>query len=330
MRSVTLLVTTTLLLSTTTGCGVGAGLAGIKAPPVAVTTDAALSTEQARSVLRRQFTAAQQAAPGAATAPEASAAAYTGPALLAAQARLKLGASAGGTGGPAALAPEQPGLLAVSRGVGYPRALLAQTIPSSNALPVLHLLVSPDVATPFRIASSATMLPASSVQPFAAPGAGSPLVTDGLDLAVRPAALFDAYAQALSFATTLPASAPFATDPFLAQVRLNATNQARAVVTQASFVQKHEVVPGSIYAVQQADGAALAFGVLRRTDTFTVKPGQTITAPADFVALVPGKSRITRTAVMQTLEFLVFEVPKRSGPAVLVAAQDQLVAGSGA
>jgi hypothetical protein len=74
----------------------------------------------------------------------------------------------------------------------------------------------------------------------------------------------------------------------------------------------------------------LAFGVLERTDSFAVKSGQAINTVADkdFV-LMSGKKRVTQRASRTTLEFIAFTVPLSRGQATLVAASEQIVAGSG-
>lgn len=309
-------------------CGGMKSALGVTEPPVAVTTVASLAPEQAKTILNRVWSDAILASGTGDQADQARASAYTAQALEAARARSKLAPIQPPSGGPAPLATQTPGLLTVSRGPAYPRVVVAQAIPSTTALPVLHLLITPDVRTPFRIASSATMLPSSSVNRFPPLTEGSVVNGDTAQLVVQPAALLDAYAKALTFTTALPASTPFAGDRFLSQVRERATAQAKAVVTQATFGQSHAVDKTATYSIGQQDGSALVFGVIKRTDTFKVKTGQTITSPREFVALVPGKSKITRQATMTTLQFVVFEVPA-SGQARLVAADDQLVTASG-
>jgi len=113
-------------------------------------------------------------------------------------------------------------------------------------------------------------------------------------------------------------------------VRGKAAGTAKAVAGQARFSQVHKVVPTSVYAVRQANGDALVFGVLERVDTFAVKRGQAVNTSAnkEFV-LLTGKKRITRRATITTLDFVVFVVPRSSGRATLVAASEQVVAGSG-
>ena len=150
---------------------------------------------------------------------------------------------------------------------------------------------------------------------------------------MAPAALLNRYAAWMAFPATtrLPAGRlPFAADAFSAQVRDRAAAVAKAVAAQATFSQVHTVAPGSVYAVRQASGDALVFGVIERTDSFAVKSGQAVSTAANkaFV-LLTGKRKVTKAASITTLEFVVFEMPRSTARATLVAAREQVVAGSG-
>ena len=290
-----------------------------------------LTPDQARAILTRDFTAAQQGDTTAdKTVRDVRRTAYTDEGLRAANARVKL-AKVQPTGAVSPLlAPNEPRLLAVPRGFGYPRVLLAQTVASEGPLPILYLLTSPDAATPYRIGASATMLLSTSLKPFDSLAKGSPLVTDGTELTVAPDALLGAYAAGMAFPAKASANPPFAADVFSGQVRAKAASVAKAVAAQATFSQTHKVVPQSVYAVRQAGGDALVFGVIERTDSFAVKTGQAVnTAENKEFVLLTGKKRVTKSASITRLEFVVFAVPRSSGQATLVAASEQVVAGSG-
>ncbi len=314
-----------------TGCGAVNAVLGIHGQPRANPSSVPLTLDQAKNILTRDFTAAQQ---GETTAgPAARAAlrtAYTGEALRAANARVKLASvQPTGTVSPF-LAPQQPRLLAVPRGFGSPRVILAQTVASEGPLPILYLLTSPDAATPYRISASATMLLATSLKPFDPLAKGSPLVIDGEGLVVAPAVLLKAYAAGMAFPAKAVTNPPFAADVFSDQVRAKAASVAKGVAAQASFSQVHQVVPGSVYAMRQASGDALVFGVIERTDSFAVKSGQAVNTAAnkEFV-LLTGRKSVTKSATITRLEFVVFAVPRSTGQATLVAASDPVVAGSG-
>ena len=123
---------------------------------------------------------------------------------------------------------------------------------------------------------------------------------------------------------------PYAIDGFASQLQAAAAAQARRVGAYAGFTQSHKVQPDSVHAIRQSNGGALVFGVIERTDTFTVKKaGSSLTSPKQFSTLVPGRTRLTRKATMTTLEFVIFQVPKGSGQARLVAASEHLVAAAG-
>ena len=331
VRAIALSIVAVVGGASVAGCGAARAALGIREAPKANPASASLTVEQAERILIRDFTAAQpsETATGAA-AKTALSTAYTGQGLRAATARVRLAAIQPSSANSPLLAPQKPLLLAVPRGFGYPRVMVAQTVATEGSLPVLHLLTSPDVATPYRIAASATMLPGSTVKPFDSLSQGSPLVTDGQVLAVSDTALLKAYAEAMAFPAKPVTAPPFAADPFSAQVRARAAAVAKSVVTQAKFSQVHKVIPNTVYAVRQANGDALVFGVIVRTDSFAVKSGQAINTVANkaFV-LLSGKKKVTKSASIATVEFVVFSVPRETGRATLVAASEQVVAGSG-
>lgn len=331
LRAIAVVVVTIVAGGSVAGCGAPHAVLGIREPPIANAASAPLTVDLASRILTRSFTAAQQGDGTKGVRGQAALrTAYTGEALRAAQARVTLAALRPAGAGSALLAPQQPRLLALSRGFGFPRVMVAQTVGAKGSLPVLHLLTSPQAATPYRIFASATMLPSSSVKPFHLLSQGSPLVVDGGGLAVSGDALLKAYAAGMTFPGKVATNPPFAADRFAAQVRARAAAVAKDVAIQAKFSQLHKVVPNSVYAVRQSNGDALVFGVMARTDSVTVKKGQAVNTAAnkEFV-LLSGKKRVTRSASITTLEFVVFVVPREKGLARLVAASEQVVAASG-
>ena len=331
IRAIALSIVTMVGAASVAGCGAAHAVLGIHEAPKANPALAPLTVDQAKRILTRDFTAAQQAetATGAA-AQVALSTAYTGEALRAAKARVKLAAIQPTAGDSPLLTPPESRLLAVPRGLGYPRVMVAQTVAAEGSFPILHLLTSPDAATPYRISASATMLPSSTVNPFDPLRQGSPLVTDGTGLAVSDTDLLKTYAEAMAFPAKVVTAPPFAADPFSSQVRAKAAAVSKAVAAQASFSQVHKVVPNSVYAVRQANGDALVFGVIERTDSFKVKEGQAVnTAGNQEFVLLTGKKLVTKSASITRLEFVVFAVPRSIGIATLVAASEQVIAGSG-
>lgn len=314
-----------------TGCSAADSVVGVQKPPPATTTAAAVTGEQAGEIAQRTFTAAAQAMTASAgRAAAARKVAYGGPALRAATADAELAdVSPGVRPAPPAVAPGDVTVLAVSRGVDFPRAMVAQTVPAAGSAPVLHLLTSERATAPYRITSSAQMLPDATIEPFAPVATGSPLLEGKGDLAVAPADLLASYARSLSFPGTPVSNPAYTPDRFADQVRSKAAAQARTVEPYARFHQSHQVLEGSTVAIAQAGGGALAFGVLERTDTFDVRSGQKLTPPKAFTELAPRQQSIAHRASMTSLEFVVFAVPAGSGKARLVAVSDHLVAAKG-
>ena len=320
-----------VVVASLTGCGAAHTVLGIHEAPKANPAAPALTVARADAILTGAFAAAYQGdRTTGAVARAAQRTAYTAAGLRAVGARVKLAGGLPTAGSPPYPRPSKPRLLALSRGLGYPRVIVAETVTAVSGLPILHLLTSPDPATPYRISASVTMLSQSSVKAFDALSQGSPMVTDGRGLAVAPTVMLTGYAAGMAFPARALTNPPFVADSFSAQLRTRAARVARAVAAQATFSQVHRLVPGSVYAVRLASGDGLAFGVLERTDSFAVKSGQAINTVADkdFV-LMSGKKRVTQRASRTTLEFIAFTVPLSRGQATLVAASEQIVAGSG-
>jgi hypothetical protein len=329
-----------ILIASVPGWGATHVLLGIHEAPKANTSSAPLTVDQAKRILARTFTAAYLGETTNGAAAEAQLrTAYTGEGLRGVGGRVKLASVQPAVSASPLLAPH-PKLLAVSRGFVFPRFIIAQTVASDGGLPILHLLVSPDAATPYRISMSVEMVPPATVERFDRLSSGSPLVTNGTGpvvtngtgLAVAPATLLNLYAAQMAFpaAKATSKAQPFVADSFAGQVRAGAAGVASAVASQATYTQVHQVVPNSVYAVRQASGDALVFGVIQRTDSFAINPGENVSTVANkaFV-LLTGKKLVTKAASITTLEFVVFAVPRSTGQATLVAAREQIVAGSG-
>lgn len=331
IRALAACVIGVVMATSLTGCGAAQTLLGIHEPPIAAEGSAPLTAEHANRILTRTFTAAYQAETTTGSlAQAAQRTAYTGEGLRAVRARVKLAGIQSPVADSPLLAPSPPRLLAVSRGFGFPRFIIAQSVAPKGGLPILHLLTSPNAATPYRVSTSAEMIPLVKVESFDPVSQGSPSVTGGSGLVVAPVVLLNLYAARMAFPSKAVTNPPFATDSFSTQLRARAAEVAKNVATQANFSQVHRVIDGSTYAVRQANGDALVFGVVERTDSFAVKAGQAVSTVAnkEFVQLT-GKKTITRSASIVTLELVVFAVPRSNGRATLVAAREQIVAASG-
>jgi hypothetical protein len=326
-RRLTIIAGAALLTASLTGC---TAVAGISDPPTG-TVGGAVSGTRAQSIAAQVMDTTQKAAasPGA-DGDALRDAAYTGDALTAAKADAKLaGTLTQDQKDALALTPAAPVVLAVSNGLSYPRSMVVQTTRAKSGLPVLSLLVTPDVGTPFKIAASAPMLPSTVVPAFDQVTQGAPsLGEDSTGLAVDPQKLVAAYAASLAYPAP-PASGdlPFADDAFAVRAKAAAKDQAAKLANVGTFTEQYsakDVVGG----LRLASGrGALAFAVMERKDTVLKKSAGTIPATDQFKVLT-GLSTVNAEATVDALVFVVFVIPD-SGQAQAVAGEDHLVAASG-
>lgn len=313
-----------LLSIALTGCG---AIAGVSAPPTG-SAGGAVEASHAQAVAARVIATAEKAVATPTAAGDAfRAAAFTGDALTAAKADAKLAPTASqATKDAAKLTPSPPVVLAVSRGLTYPRSMVVQTTRAQSGLPVLSLLTTPDVRTPYRIAASAPMLPSAQVKLFDPFPAGSPGLGDESGLSVKPAELAKEYAAYLAFPAPAVKDVPFVSDSFATGVRAHAsaTNQQ---LNGGDLTQQH--APKDVVGGLRLRGGrgALVFTVLDRKDTLLRRTQGTLTPTPQFTALT-GKNTLSTEANLQTLEFVVFFVPE-TGKAVTVAAEEHLYAATG-
>lgn len=322
------------------GAGIGAGLlavslagcaavAGVSDPPTA-TVGGAVDPARAQSIAAQVLTTAAKAvaAPGA-DGDALREAAYTGDALVAAKADAKLDPTVDQAAKDAkTLTPAAPVVLAVSRGLDYPRSMIVQTTRASSGLPVLSYLVTPDVRTPYKIAAMTPMLPSATVKAFEPLTQGSKPLGDSAGLTTKPEELAKLYAASLAYpAPPAGAAPPFAEDTFAAAVRKNADAQKQGLGGVGTFTQQHQ--PKDVIGGLRVAGGkgALVFVVLDRVDTLLNKTQGTLTPSAQFTAL-SGLTTVKAEADLTTLEFVAFAVPDQ-GPAVVVGADEHLVAASG-
>lgn len=307
------------------GC---AGLAGVHDAPRQATTVAPLAPEQAQTITSRVLAEAASAASVAPADAEAvRKRALTGSALAVAEAAAKLGTGSEQTQAPLTKSVP-PRVLAVSRGTGWPRVILAQTTAADGSAR-LNLLTSPDPQTPFRLSSVARMHPGATVPALDPLPQGAPLLTGNTALPQSPDALAREYAASLAYPRPVAAKHVQTTDPFSVAVRANALAQARSFGRLATLTQRHVVQPKDTVAVGLRGGGAIVFTLLERVDSIVLKPGgKALTPSADFQRLVRKKS-LARSAQLKTYETVVFTVPPH-GPASVVAVDEVLFSAKGA
>ena len=111
----------------------------------------------------------------------------------------------------------------------------------------------------------------------------------------------------------------FADDPVVVSVRDNAKQQAAQVSKIASFRQTHAVTKDPVRVVATRDGGAVVIGALERVDTFTVKKGKGhLAPPAAYKALAGGVTKITKSALVTTVEVVALVIPPAGEGAVQV------------
>lgn len=317
-----------LLALALSACGPLNAMVGIRDAP-ASTTGGALTSTRATEISTELLARASVAArtPGDAGVSQRSAV-YAGAALAAANAAAKLAPTETAAERSAAqMSPEAPVVLAVSRGRGYPRSMVVQTTLAQSKLPVLHLLVTTDVRTPYKIAASATMLSGAQVRAFDPLAAGSPALGDGAGLVAAPSDLAARYAASLNFPTPADRPSELDSDSFGDAIRATAKRNSDSMRAVATLTQVHTLREVSGGLRTQGDSGAIVFAALDRKDTLVNRGGAAITASARFTAL-SGLTSVSAEATTSTLELVVFWVPG-SGAGTVVAATEQLYAAKG-
>ena len=182
----------------------------------------------------------------------------------------------------------------------------------------LAVLLSGSVLDPYRVDSRVRLLPGAGVPDTAASGEAvlSATGTDGR-LSVSPSDALRDYATLLQ--TGKSGGTTFADDPVVVSVRDNAKQQAAQVSKIASFRQTHAVTKDPVHVVATRDGGAVVIGALERVDTFTVKKGKGhLAPPAAYKALAGGVTKITKSALVTTVEVVALVIPPAGEGAVQV------------
>ena len=217
--------------------------------------------------------------------------------------------------------PDVPKVLAIVRGKTWPRTILATTLDAATNTQFLHVLTSATPTSRFVLTASVPMLSGASVPAIGAGGQRVQTVPNGTGLVGAPAAILAEYAAALAYPK--PAAAPDVdlTDALTTGLRTNAVAQVASFKKLATLTQSQKVV-GAPTAFRLADGSALVFGQLVRTDTITAAAGaKTVGLPAPIAALL-GKTTIAKSVVVTSLETVVLVVPT-TGKATVIGADDQ-------
>ncbi|MGO4359516.1 hypothetical protein [Terrabacter sp. 2TAF16] len=217
-------------------------------------------------------------------------------------------------------------VLALSRAGDAPAQILAQTTLKKTGAAVLVLLVGGQSGAPFKAAAVTPMLPDAKLDALDPTSDGSAAVADGTGLSAKPDDVVSAFAASVKYPDPT-ATKVLADDPLSEQLRQSARAQSQALNNQGAFTQEHEP-KGVIGGLRLKDGnGAIVFAHLVRNDAIAMRTPVKLT-PAKDLTLLTGIKQITTEANLTSNEIVAIVIPA-SGQARIVAASDQLVAGSG-
>lgn len=297
--------------------------AGAAATSTPVVAPSAADTSAQSAVSAAVASATDVTAAGAA----ARAKAFTGAALVSANAAAKmLPGRTAGEKADAEVSTQGVKVLAVSRAGEAPAQILAQTTLKKTGAPVLVLLTAKSPAGPYQVAALTPVLPSAKIDSFDPTIDGSPAVGDGKGLAATPDAVVASFADSVRFPG--PATSKLlAVDPLTEQLRQSARAQSQALNNQGTFTQSwtpKDVIGG----LRLKDGkGAIVFAHLERNDAIAMRTPQKLT-PDKELTLLTGIKQITSEAALRSNEIIAIVIPA-SGQSHVVAASDQIVAGSG-
>ncbi len=217
-------------------------------------------------------------------------------------------------------------VLAISRGGDKPQQVLAQTTLKKTGAAVLVLLVGGQAGAPFKAAAVTPMLPDAKLDALDPTTDGSAALGDGAGLSAKPDEVVAAFAASVKYPQPTTTKV-LAADPLSEQLRQSAVAQSQALNNQGAFTQEHEP-KGVIGGLRLKDGkGAIVFAHLVRNDAIAMRTPVKLT-PAKDLTLLTGIKQITTEANLTSNEIIALVIPA-SGQARIVAASDQLVAGSG-
>ena len=303
-------------------CGLAGSVVGLHDAPVEVTGGAPINEQTAAAITARVLAdAAVARAKTGAAGTDARKDLLAGSALTMAEAAL---ASKQTVEAPDALATTPtPTVLAISRGEQWPRTILATTLDQTSSTQLLHVLVSRTPTSRFVLTASVPLLAGASVPALGPVARGVPVPADDKDLVAEPAAVLKEYAAGLAFPRAGAAPDVELTDALSTSLRSNAAAQAKGLGTLATLNQTQAPDPAVTLTFPLADGSALVFGQLVRTDAITLaKAAKELVLPAPVAALV-GKAKVTKAVTVTSLESVVMVVPVQ-GKAKVIGADEQL------
>lgn len=299
----------------TTACGLPDRVVGLHAAPTETVSGAPFGEATAQEITSATLTEADRLLAGEATDKQLKAV-LTGPALRLAQVAPRFRGD-----DPVALETvSAPTILAISAGRDWPRTILATT--QRDSIQRVHVLTSASPTAQFKLWLTADLLPGASVPALPPLGDGTTLVGKDHGLVAAPAQVFTLYGQLLNAPTKKTASAVVsARDAFANAIKASSAQQTKALGKLGTLTRANAPIADSILAFRLADGSALAFGQLTRTDT--IKPtskAKRLDLPKDLATLAKRKS-VTEALRLTTIETLIAVIPVEKKATVIGAAE---------
>lgn len=313
------------------GCGSTDTLAGLHEPPAQDLSAASVGVPSAERITARvaQDVAAAEALPADEAGTAARAAAMSGTALAQTKARI---AVTGSSPSPTALTvATKPTVLAISRGVTYPRVILATTLDADTNRQYLETFATAGVLDRFTLENRVRMIPGATLPGLGEIASGASLVEagEGQDLAMSPQAALEAYAASLSFPTPTAHELVDSTDTYAAALAVSQKKLSDELGTLASYAVSQTSVPEAIRAVRLADGGTVVFGRFDRSDVFTASANtKELTVPAQYQKLV-SSATATSSVTITTLVHVVLLIPASGeGKVTALGVDEQITGGS--
>ncbi|MFV0462604.1 MAG: hypothetical protein ACK5MP_05320 [Nostocoides sp.] len=316
-----------LTVAALAGCGLGDRVAGVRPVPTEAETTAPLDTTAAALISSRVLSDANiAAATGGAAGSKARKAVMTGHALAMAEAAVSTNTA------PAlpdpSVRPPVAQVLAVSRSHNWPRYIVATTLDTTTSTRSLHVLVSAAATGQYKVSESMPMVSGTSVPGLGPVEQGVEVVPNASGLPASPAAALAAYAKALAYPKPVKTTLVSLTDAASTALAANATRQQSQLGALAKLRQSHVPNKALPIAFRTADGGAVAFGMMTRSDVVTLtSKAKEVVLPADLAKLL-GKSKVSTSVTVTTLEPVCLVIPSK-GSASVIGMSEQITSVKG-
>lgn len=245
------------------GCGLGSSIAGIHDAPAEQSGGASVTSTTAEQVADRVVADAVDVSRKSGKAAEADREeVLSGPALR----EVRAAVSSKDRTTRTSTKVTDLEVLAVSRGASWPRAVLATS--RAGDVQYLHVLVAEAADEPFTLFADVPMAAGASVPALAPVDEGSTVTVAAPGKDVQEAAT--AWAKAVAFPSSSSAPEDVSVgDAFSAALRKNAKATKEDLGDLAYYRQRQAIAKGDAVSFELADGGAITFLPMTRTDTIT-------------------------------------------------------------